>query len=126
MKTTCLSFGIGLEEGILSGLLFGLSIALYVGMDNFEQLLCGAHFMDQHLPKCSIGVQYPGDPCTARCPGTTTSMVQRAMPCSLMISICTGSLKAYFQQGDHGSPMANMLPGVVNDVAYTTGPTCLG
>lgn len=27
----------------------GLSIALYLGMDNFEQLLAGAHYMDQHF-----------------------------------------------------------------------------
>lgn len=27
----------------------GLSIALYIGMDNFEKLLDGAHFMDQHF-----------------------------------------------------------------------------
>jgi glucose-6-phosphate isomerase len=27
----------------------GLSVALYVGMDNFEQLLAGAHAMDQHF-----------------------------------------------------------------------------
>lgn len=27
----------------------GLSIALHVGFDNFEQLLSGAHWMDQHF-----------------------------------------------------------------------------
>ena len=27
----------------------GLSIALFVGMDNFEELLCGAHLMDEHF-----------------------------------------------------------------------------
>ncbi|KAL3859867.1 hypothetical protein ACJMK2_010056 [Sinanodonta woodiana] len=27
----------------------GLSIALFIGMDNFVDLLCGAHFMDQHF-----------------------------------------------------------------------------
>eukprot|EP00111_Clytia_hemisphaerica_P021909 TCONS_00064413-protein len=27
----------------------GMSIAIYVGMDDFEQLLSGAHFMDNHF-----------------------------------------------------------------------------
>ena len=27
----------------------GLSIALRIGYDNFESLLAGAHFMDQHF-----------------------------------------------------------------------------
>lgn len=27
----------------------GMSIALFIGMDNFEQLLAGAHYMDQHF-----------------------------------------------------------------------------
>lgn len=27
----------------------GLSICLSIGYDNFEQLLCGAHFMDNHF-----------------------------------------------------------------------------
>lgn len=27
----------------------GLSICLSIGFDNFEKLLCGAHFMDQHF-----------------------------------------------------------------------------
>jgi len=37
----------------------GLSIALYLGMDNFEQLLAGAHAMDQHFMRAPMEKNLP-------------------------------------------------------------------
>lgn len=37
----------------------GLSIALYVGMDNFEELLAGAHEMDQHFRTAPLEQNMP-------------------------------------------------------------------
>ncbi|KQT37547.1 glucose-6-phosphate isomerase [Methylophilus sp. Leaf414] len=37
----------------------GLSIALYVGMDNFEQLLAGGHAMDQHFKTAPLEQNMP-------------------------------------------------------------------
>ncbi len=37
----------------------GLSIALYVGMDNFEQLLAGGHAMDQHFLNAPLEQNMP-------------------------------------------------------------------
>lgn len=37
----------------------GLSIALYLGMDNFEQLLAGAHAMDQHFLRTPMEKNLP-------------------------------------------------------------------
>ena len=37
----------------------GLSIALYIGMDNFEELLTGAHDMDQHFRSAPLAQNMP-------------------------------------------------------------------
>jgi len=37
----------------------GLSIALYLGMDNFEELLAGAHAMDQHFMRAPMEKNLP-------------------------------------------------------------------
>ena len=37
----------------------GLSIALYIGMDNFEELLAGAHDMDQHFRSAPLRQNMP-------------------------------------------------------------------
>jgi len=37
----------------------GLSIALYIGMDNFEELLAGAHDMDQHFRSAPLPQNMP-------------------------------------------------------------------
>lgn len=34
----------------------GMSIALCIGMDNFEELLAGGHAMDEHF--CTVGASY--------------------------------------------------------------------
>lgn len=37
----------------------GLSIALFIGMDNFEELLSGGHFMDEHFKKTPLEQNLP-------------------------------------------------------------------
>lgn len=37
----------------------GLSVALFVGMDNFEDLLAGGHFMDQHFTSAPLEQNIP-------------------------------------------------------------------
>jgi glucose-6-phosphate isomerase len=37
----------------------GTSIACYIGMDNFEQMLAGAHFMDQHFTQTPLENNIP-------------------------------------------------------------------
>lgn len=37
----------------------GMSIALYTGMDNFEQLLEGAHFADEHFRTAPLEKNMP-------------------------------------------------------------------
>jgi len=37
----------------------GTSIACYIGMDNYEQMLTGAHFMDEHFKKTPIEQNIP-------------------------------------------------------------------
>ncbi|WP_455380754.1 glucose-6-phosphate isomerase, partial [Acidihalobacter prosperus] len=37
----------------------GLSIAIYLGMDAFEELLCGAYFMDEHFRKAPLQSNMP-------------------------------------------------------------------
>jgi glucose-6-phosphate isomerase len=38
----------------------GLSIALYLGMDNFEALLDGAHAVDEHFRTRPLRAEHPG------------------------------------------------------------------
>ena len=52
----------------------GLSIALYVGMDNFEALLTGAHKVDEHFRKRAPRAEHPGHH------GPTRHLVQQFLP----------------------------------------------
>ncbi|KAH7986044.1 hypothetical protein HPB49_026150 [Dermacentor silvarum] len=67
----------------------GLSIALFVGMDNFEKLLGGAHFMDQHFLKAPVEENIP---IILAVLGFWyhNFLEQRAMPFCLMISVELG------------------------------------
>ena len=103
----------------------GLSIALYVGMDNFLELLLGAHAMDQHfrfnpfrenLPMllAMLGVWYNNFW------GAATHAI---LPYDQYMS----RFAAYFQQGD----MESNGKGVTREGApiagrYTTGPIIWG
>ena len=44
----------------------GLPIALAIGMDRFEELLAGAHAMDEHFRTAPLEREHPGDPGAAR------------------------------------------------------------
>ena len=45
----------------------GLSIALYIGFDRFEELLEGAHEMDNHLKNAPFEKKYSSHSCFTRC-----------------------------------------------------------
>jgi hypothetical protein len=66
----------------------GLSIALYIGMDDFEALLAGAHAMDEHFRTTPLEQNLPVVwPCSAS--GTATSSAPRATPSCPTTSTCT-------------------------------------
>ncbi|NP_001297201.1 glucose-6-phosphate isomerase [Heterocephalus glaber] len=101
----------------------GLSIALHVGFDNFEQLLSGAHWMDQHFRTTPLeknapallallGVWY------INCFGCET---QALLPYDQYLH----RFPAYFQQGDMESNGKYITkPGVRVD--HQTGPIVWG
>ncbi|XP_013777447.1 glucose-6-phosphate isomerase [Limulus polyphemus] len=101
----------------------GLSIALHIGMDNFEQLLTGAHFMDQHFKNMPLernvpvllallGVWY----------GNFYGAESHAL---LPYDQYLHRFAAYFQQGDMESngKYVTRSGAIVN---YTTGPIVWG
>uniref|UniRef100_A0A5K3ESR8 Glucose-6-phosphate isomerase n=1 Tax=Mesocestoides corti TaxID=53468 RepID=A0A5K3ESR8_MESCO len=101
----------------------GLSIALYIGMDNFERLLEGAHAMDKHFKEAPIernipillgliGVMYIN---------VYNAETQAILPYDQYMN----RFPAYFQQGDmesNGKYVAR--DGVA--VSYNTGPIVWG
>jgi len=101
----------------------GLSIALNIGFDRFEQLLSGAHFMDQHFQTAPleqnmpvllalIGVWYNN------CFGAET---QAMLPYDQHLH----RFAAYFQQGDMESN-GKYVTRSGNNVTYNTGPIVWG
>lgn len=101
----------------------GLSIALFIGMDNFEKLLSGAHFMDQHflsapLPKnipiilALLGVWYH-------------DFYGAESHCLLPYDQYLHRFPAYFQQGDMESNGKFVTRGG-HRVNYSTGPIVWG
>ncbi len=101
----------------------GLSIALYVGMDTFEELLAGAHAMDEHFRSAPLeenlpvilallGIWY------INFFGTGTHAI---LPYDQYLH----RFPAYFQQGDMESNGKSVTrAGVAVD--YTTGPVIWG
>lgn len=101
----------------------GLSIALYIGMDNFERLLAGAHAMDKHFKETPIeknipmilgllGVMYING---------YNAETQAILPYDQYMN----RFPAYFQQGD----MESNGKYVTRDgatVNYRTGPIVWG
>lgn len=101
----------------------GLSIALYIGMDNFEQLLTGAHAMDEHF--------------------RTTPLDQNLPVIMALLGIWYGNFfaaethailpydqymqrfPAYFQQGDMESN-GKRVSREGKTVDYSTGPVIWG
>jgi len=101
----------------------GLSIAVYVGMDNFEQLLAGGHYMDKHFTSTPLeknvpvilallGVWY------INFFGAET---QSLLPYDQYLH----RFAAYFQQGDMESN-GKYVTRSGRRVAYSTGPIVWG
>jgi len=101
----------------------GLSIALNIGFDRFEQLLSGAHFMDQHFQTAPlehnmpvllalIGVWYNN------CFGAETHAM---LPYDQHLH----RFAAYFQQGDMESN-GKYVTRSGHNVTYNTGPIVWG
>jgi len=101
----------------------GLSIALYIGMDNFEALLSGGHTMDKHFQETPlennipvimavIGILY------IHCYKSETH-------CILPYDQYMHRFAAYFQQGDMESN-GKCVNHVGKHVPYSTGPIIWG
>ncbi|VDL62299.1 unnamed protein product [Hymenolepis diminuta] len=101
----------------------GLSIALYIGMDNFENLLAGAHAMDKHFKEAPIernipiilgllGVMYING---------YKAETQAILPYDQYMN----RFPAYFQQGDMESN-GKYVTRDGNIVDYRTGPIVWG
>lgn len=101
----------------------GLSVALYIGMDNFEELLAGAHDLDNHFQTAPfeknlpvilglVGLWYNN---------FWGAQTEAILPYDQYLS----RFAAYFQQGD----MESNGKGVTRDgsrVDYSTGPIIWG
>lgn len=101
----------------------GLSIALYIGFENFEKLLEGAHFMDEHFRTTPlennvpvilalIGVWYNN---------FHGSETQAILPYDQYLH----RFAAYFQQGDMESN-GKFVTSNNQEVNYSTGPIVWG
>lgn len=101
----------------------GLSIALYIGFDNFEKLLDGAHFMDEHFRTAPlennipvilalIGIWYNN---------FHGSETQAILPYDQYLH----RFAAYFQQGDMESN-GKFVTSNGQEVNYSTGPIVWG
>ncbi|CAN8000689.1 unnamed protein product [Ixodes pacificus] len=101
----------------------GLSIALYVGMDNFEQLLSGAHFMDQHFLSAPLESNIP---VILALLGVWYHNFYGAESHALLpYDQYLHRFAAYFQQGDMESN-GKYVTRSGQRVAYTTGPIVWG
>ncbi len=101
----------------------GLSIALYIGMDNFESLLQGAHDMDEHFSATEFEENLP---VVLALLGIWYSNFFGAQTHAILpYDQYLHRFSAYFQQGD----MESNGKGVCRDgspVGYSTGPVIWG
>ena len=102
----------------------GLSIAIYLGMDHFEELLSGAHQVDQHFRNYAFRAETSRSSWGCSASGTTTSLGPSPMPSCLMTSIwCTSrpiSSRAIWKATARASPRQGEW------VDYSTGPVIWG
>jgi glucose-6-phosphate isomerase len=102
----------------------GLSIAVYIGMDNFEQLLTGAHDIDEHFRTTSFDRNIPvimgvlGIWYNNFFDGQTHAI----LPYDQYMS----RFAAYFQQGDMESNGKSVTKDGKRITDYTTGPVIWG
>lgn len=101
----------------------GLSIALYIGFDNFEKLLDGAHFVDNHFKTTPLEQNIPVQMALLGIwyNNFFGSETQAILPYDQYMH----RFAAYFQQGDMESngKFVNSNNDVVN---YSTGPIVWG
>ena len=102
----------------------GMSIALYIGYDNFEKFLAGAHFMDNHFKNTKLedgnipmilallGIWY-------------RNFYKYPTHCILPYDQYLTKFAAYFQQGDCESN-GKYINRNGNEVDYETGPIIWG
>ncbi|KAK7114133.1 glucose-6-phosphate isomerase-like [Littorina saxatilis] len=101
----------------------GMSIALHIGMDNFEELLSGAHFMDQHF--CSAPLE-SNLPVILALLGIWYHNFFNAESIALLpYDQYMHRFAAYFQQGDMESN-GKYITRSGKRVNYTTGPIVWG
>lgn len=101
----------------------GLSIALYIGMDNFEQLLAGAHFMDRHFLNAPLEGNIPV--ILALLGVWYHNFFGAASHALLPYDQYMHRFAAYFQQGDMESN-GKYITRSGKQVSYTTGPIVWG
>ncbi|GFQ92668.1 glucose-6-phosphate isomerase, partial [Trichonephila clavata] len=101
----------------------GLSIVLYLGFDVFEELLCGAHFMDQHFQTTPLDKNVPV--ILALLGVWYGNMYGAESHCLLPYDQYLHRFAAYFQQGDMESN-GKYVTHSGKQVNYTTGPIVWG
>ncbi len=101
----------------------GLSIALYVGMDNFEELLCGAHRTDKHFAETPFKQNIP---VIMALLGIWYNNFYSAQSHAILpYDQSLHRFPAYFQQGDMESNGKSVtIDG--QPVDYATGPIIWG
>ncbi|KAL5022575.1 hypothetical protein ScPMuIL_001730 [Solemya velum] len=101
----------------------GLSIALFVGMDNFEELLAGGHFMDNHFTSTPLEKNVP---VILALLGIWYSNFFKAESQALLpYDQYMHRFAAYFQQGDMESN-GKYVTRSGERVNYSTGPIVWG
>ncbi|XP_077284271.1 glucose-6-phosphate isomerase [Arctopsyche grandis] len=101
----------------------GLSIALYIGYDNFEQLLEGAHFMDNHF--CTAPLQKNIPVCMALIGIWYSNFYGAETHALLPYDQYLHRFAAYFQQGDMESN-GKYVTSSGQAANYSTGPIVWG
>jgi len=101
----------------------GLSIAVYIGMDNFEKLLDGAHYMDNHFQTAELKDNLP---IILALLGVWYSNFYGAETYTLLpYDQYMHRFAAYFQQGDMESN-GKFVTRSGESVDYSTGPVAWG
>ncbi|KAL1233239.1 Glucose-6-phosphate isomerase [Trichinella pseudospiralis] len=101
----------------------GLSIALFLGMDGFEQLLAGAHFMDEHFQQAPLEQNMP---VIMALLGILYINFHGAETHALLpYDQYLHRFAAYFQQGDMESN-GKSVSKLGRRVDYATGPVVWG
>jgi len=101
----------------------GLSIALYLGMDNFEELLAGAHDMDKHFREAPLEDNIPV--ILAMLGVWYNNFFEADSHALLPYDQYMHRFPAYFQQGDMESSGKSVTRGG-KPVDYSTGPIIWG